>query len=126
MSVECNDRLASAQCSVVSYLVKLNKAIDADHSDLVQALVSRFCDELIDYIAYTQYRVLRHCSIPVHHSAAIDRITRQVVGFNDRWGSRLDIDIAALKADLEQLAFDLETRFEIEDELTIETFAATA
>ena len=126
MTIECNDKLASAQCSVLAYLVKLNKAIDANHRDLVQALVNRFCDELIDYVSFAHYRFLRRRAVADHHSVAIDRITQEVVEFNDRYGTTMHIEIGRLKADLESLAFALETRFEIEDELAQEPLAATA
>lgn len=126
MPVDCTAKLATAQTSVLSYLVKLNNAIDADHQDLVQALANRFCDQLIDYVSYAEYRVLPRRSIPDYHHAAIGRITQEVLRFNDLYGTSQTIDVPCLKADLENLALALETRLGIEDELAFEQAAITA
>ena len=122
-ALSCIDKLSHAQTSVVSYVVKLNRAIDASHNDLVLALVNRLCDELIKYVSIAHYRVLRNRNVAAHHLVAIERITRDVVAFNDRYGMAQEIDVAALKLDLEILALALETRFEIEDEVSSQAFA---
>ena len=102
---------------LLSYLLKLNKCIDAMHDDLVQALAHRFNELLVDYISYGHFRFLDVCTPEAHHLAAIDKSTQMALRFSDRYTTTEPIPLIQLKADLEKLAFALEVRFEIEDEV---------
>ncbi len=50
---------AFGQCRqrVISYLVKLNHALNENLQDLSQALVSRLCDSMVDYLFGTRFEV---------------------------------------------------------------------
>ena len=104
---------------MLSYLLKLNKSIDARHSDLVQAIAQRFNEVLVDYISYGHFRLLEDCLVEPHQLAAIDKSTLQALRFSDNYTTAQEIPLGQLKQDLEALAYALEVRFEIEDEVLI-------
>jgi regulator of sigma D len=103
--------------TVLSYLLKLNKSIDARHSDLVQAIAQRFNNVLVDYVSYGHFRMLEGRTVERHQLAAIDKTTRQALRFSDRYTTHANIVLSQMKQDLEALAYALEVRFEIEDEV---------
>ena len=107
---QCRQRL-------ISYLVKLNHALNDDLPDLSQALLSRFCDSLVDYLSAGHFRVFQRLSLPAHSYALIEATTQAGMAFNDRFGELRTIRVADVKAALEQIARVLSTRFELEDEL---------
>ncbi len=49
--------ISRGRALVLSYLMKLNKSIDAQHADLAHALTHRFSECLIDYISYGHFRL---------------------------------------------------------------------
>jgi regulator of sigma D len=81
---ECRQR-------VISYLVKLNRALNADLPDLSQALLSRFCDALVDYLSEGHFRVFQRLSLPAQSYALIDATTQAGMAFNDRFGDRREV-----------------------------------
>ena len=105
---------------VISYLVKLNQALDKQLTDLSQALLGRFCDTLVDYLSAGHFQVFQRIVPTAHEYAAIESTTQLAMAFNDRFGNLLEVDIAELKAELEALALALGTRFELEDDLLID------
>ena len=106
--------LMSARSKTLAYLLKLNKVIDAKHRDLVQAVAGRFCDTLAEYLAID----CATCAAKqAHQSAALNRIAELIVTFSTKYTIDRAINLREIKVDLEQLAFALEARFEIEDEL---------
>lgn len=108
--MECRQRM-------ISYLVKLNNALNGDLQDLSQALLSRFCDSLVDYVSAGHFRLFqRAIPLPLDY-AAIEATTSRAMAFNDRFGQLRNIDMLEVKSDLEQLAQALSTRFELEDGL---------
>jgi regulator of sigma D len=107
---ECRQR-------VISYLVKLNRALNADLPDLSQALLSRFCDALVDYLSEGHFRVFQRLSLPAQSYALIEATTQAGMAFNDRFGDLNAIRVADVKCALEQVARVLSARFELEDEL---------
>ena len=109
--------LSRSRSVVLSYLLKLNKSINANHGDLVQAIAQRFNDVLVDYISYGHFRLLRECSVETHQLVAIDKTTQQALRFSDKYTTRGEIALGNMKQDLEALAYALEVRFEIEDEV---------
>jgi regulator of sigma D len=110
-------QLGRSRSALLSYLLKLNKCIDATHEDLVQALAQRFNELLVDYVSYGHFRFLDVCTPEAHHLAAIDKSTQMALGFSDKYTTSEKISLAKIKTDLESLAFALEVRFEIEDEV---------
>lgn len=107
---ECRQRL-------ISYLVKLNHALSDDLEDLSQALLSRFCDSLVDYLSAGHFRVFQRLSLPAAAYAVIDATTQAGVAFNDRYGNRTDLDFDDVRNALEGMARMLSARFELEDNL---------
>ena len=105
---------------VISYLVKLNHALDKDMSDLAQALLSRFCDTLVDYLSAGHFQVFQRVAPLPHEYAAIESTTQRAMAFNDQFGNLRSVDIPHVKAALEQLAMVLGTRFELEDDLLLD------
>lgn len=110
-------QLGRSRSALLSYLLKLNKCIDATHDDLVQALAQRFNELLVDYVSYGHFRFLDVCTPEAHHLAAIDKSTRMALRFSDKYTTSEKISLLKIKTDLEALAFALEVRFEIEDEV---------
>ncbi|MCR9259905.1 MAG: sigma D regulator [Pseudomonadaceae bacterium] len=110
-------QLGRSRSALLSYLLKLNKCIDATHDDLVQALAQRFNELLVDYVSYGHFRFLDVCTPEAHHLAAIDKSTQLALRFSDKYTTSEQISLAKIKTDLEALAFALEVRFEIEDEV---------
>lgn len=107
---ECRQRL-------ISYLVKLNQALNDDMPDLADALLSRFCDSLVDYLSAGHFRVFQRMSLPADAYAVIDATTQAGVAFNDRFDELRQAGPAQVRTALEQIARVLSARFEIEDEL---------
>ena len=107
---ECRQRL-------ITYLVKLSHAMDANLPDLSQALLSRFCDALVDYLSAGHFRVFQRVVPRPDQYAAIESTTRVAMAFNDRFGEVGQVQIPELKLRLETLALVLGTRFELEDEI---------
>jgi len=104
---------------LLSYLLKLNKSVDANHNDLVQAIAQRFNETLVDYISYGHFRLLEACAPETHELVAIERSTQRALQFNDTYNTRDGINLAQLKQDLEALVYALEVRFEIEDDMLL-------
>ena len=109
--------LGRHRSSVLSYLLKLNKCIDANHQDLVQALCQRFCEVLVDYISVSQFRLCDEFELDSHHLMALQNSAAHAVAFNDGYGNLTDVPVRSLKRSLEHLALVLEARFEVEDEI---------
>ncbi len=107
---QCRQRL-------ISYLVKLNHALNDDLADLSHALLSRFCDSLVDYLSAGHFRVFQRLAVPGRAYAMIEATTHAGIEFNDRYGSLTEVRVPEVKAALERLAQVLSERFELEDEL---------
>lgn len=103
--------------NVLSYLLKLNKCLDANHPDLAQAVATRFSESLIDYISFAHFRLYETCPPEPHHLPAISNTTRLALRFDDQYAHTSNISLGRIKAALEQLALAMEVQFEIEDEL---------
>jgi regulator of sigma D len=102
---------------VISHLVKLNHALDKNQNDLSQALLSRFCDTLVDYLSAGHFQVFQRIVPSADEYAAIESTTDIAMTFNDDFGNLQSINIERVKAALERLALVLGTRFELEDNL---------
>lgn len=115
--IELSDR-AFTDCRqrLISYLVKLNQALDRDLTDLSQALLTRFCEALVDYLSAGHFNLFQRVVLAADEYAAIESTTQLAMTFNDRFADRLQIDVAEVKGALEHLAQVLGTRFELEDD----------
>jgi regulator of sigma D len=114
---DLSQEILQGRGSVLSYLLKLNKCIDAQHADLVHAVMQRFSESLIDYISFGHFRLFATHQPQPHHLVALDNITQRVMAFNDAFTNVAHISLKQLKASLEELAIALEVQFEIEDEV---------
>lgn len=110
-----HQEIGRSRSILLSYLLKLNKSIDAQHNDLVQAIAQRFNETLVDYISYGHFRLLEACEPEAHELVAVERSTAQALRFNDVYTTHNAIHLGELKRDLEALVYALEVRFEIED-----------
>lgn len=106
--LQCRQRL-------ISYLMKLNNALRDDLQDLSHALLSRFCDSLVDYLSAGYFQLFQRALPGPCDYATIEATTRSAMAFNDRFGQLREIDLPEVKAALEQVARALSTRFELED-----------
>jgi regulator of sigma D len=102
---------------LISYLVKLNHALNDDLPDLSHALLSRFCDSLVDYLSAGHFRVFQRLSPSAQAYAVIEASTQAGIAFNDRFGALQTVRCAEVKQALEQMARVLSERFETEDAL---------
>lgn len=102
---------------LISYLVKLNHALDENFIDLSDALLGRFCDSLVDYLSAGHFRVFQRTVPSADEYAAIESSTREAMVFNDAFGNHGDVDLREVKRALERLALTLGTRFELEDDM---------
>ncbi len=129
VKVELNDdqfsqtqkEITRGRSTVLSYILKLKKCLDARHTDLLETLKQRFSESTIDYISYGHFRLLHEHHLEPHQYAALQSTTQQVLSFDER---HLDVSprgLDALRRDLERVALALETRFEIEDEFLAQT-----
>lgn len=107
---ECRQRL-------ISYLVKLNQALNDDLTDLAHALLTRFCDSLVDYLSDGHFRIFQRLAVPADAYALIEATTQAGVAFNDRFGNGVEAPVADVKTALERIARALSARFELEDQL---------
>lgn len=114
---EADESFTECRQQLISYLVKLNHALSDDHVDLSQALLSRFCDALVDYLSAGHFRVFQRLSLPATAYAIIEGTTQAGVAFSDRYGDIANFDMNAVKEGLERLARLLSARFELEDNL---------
>lgn len=117
-SQDFNDRFYTARQRLLSYLLKLGHAIDDDTRDLVEALNVRFCNSLVDYLSTGHFQILERYQSTLDELAAFEATTRQVLAFSDRFGNGESLDLGQYRPCLEELAFVLDTRMDVEDEIT--------
>lgn len=113
----CSGRFYTARQRLLSYLVKLGHAIDADTTDLAEALTIRFCDSLVDYLSTGHFQILERCQPSLDEIAAFEATTRQALAFCDQFGNGEPLNLQDFRYRLEELAFVLDTRMDVEDEI---------
>lgn len=116
------DHLLAQRQLLLSRLVKLDHALDADHQDLAEILRCRLCDDLVDYCSKGHFQAFHFSAVRTGDAAsasiaALNVTTTACIGFNDRYGSAGAVDAEDLRTHLADLLEMLETRFEIEDDL---------
>lgn len=120
--LHADTHFALTRQQVLSYLVKLNRALDQGVWDLASTILLKFCGTLTDYLSAGHEQVFRLSSPKAHQYVAIAATSRAIMRFNDRFarnGSDAVLDYDCVQIALEQLALTLETRFELEDELQL-------
>ena len=111
------NQFKSQRQRLLSVMLKLKSAIDADTQDLATALTERFCDTLVDYLSAGHFQVFQRFVPAGHEYAAIEATTRELMQFNDRFGNGGALDLRELAAALEHTAWVIDTRMELEDDL---------
>lgn len=111
--------IRQSRSTLLSYVLKLKKSIDANHADLAQAITQRFIQSLTDYVSYSHFRLLNSYEAQAHQLVALQNNTAAVLPFTEHYAVASELNLALLKSDLEQLALALEVRFEIEDEIVL-------
>ena len=109
--------ITRSRSTVLSYILKIKKCLDARHNDLLEALTKRFSENTIDYISCRHFRLFQDHRLEPHQVAALESITQQVLQFDNRYARRSQFPTLRFREDLERLTFALEARFELEDEL---------
>lgn len=112
-----NERFHLARQRVLSYLLKLGHAIDADSADLAEALNTRFCDSLVDYLSAGHFQILERYQPTMDELAAFEATTRQALRFSDQFGNGAPLDLRDFQDRLEALAYVLDARMDIEDDI---------
>ncbi|MFK7914516.1 MAG: Rsd/AlgQ family anti-sigma factor [Pseudomonadales bacterium] len=122
LDLEADTRFALSRQQVLSYLVKLNRALDQEVWDLASTILVKFCGTLTDYLSIGHEQVFRLSTPKSHQYVAIAATSRAVMRFSDQF-ARISVteavDYEGVQVALEQLALTLETRFELEDELQL-------
>jgi len=103
-------------------LMRLSTAIDRNCIEQSELLFDNFCQRLVDYLSNGYFRVFADESSPnswatPREYAILETTTATAMAFNDehtrgRRGGR-----NRTKQDLARVAYALETRFELEDEI---------
>lgn len=114
---EFNEHFYTARQRLLSYLLKLGHAIDADTADLAQAITIRFCDSLVDYLSTGHFQILERYVPSRDEIAAFEATTRQALAFSDQFGNGEPLHLQEFRLRLEELAFVLDTRMDVEDEI---------
>ncbi len=112
-----SDRFYTSRHRLLRYLLKLGQAIDSDTPDLAEALTTRFCDALVDYLSTGHFQVLERFRPTLDQVAAFEATTRQALSFSDQFGNGPLTDIKALRSALESLVFVIDSRMDVEDEV---------
>jgi len=110
-----NHRFYSGRQRLLSYLLKLGHAIDANTPDLAEAVTIRFCDTLVDYLSTGHFQILERYPPSLDEIAAFEATTRQSLAFSDQFGNGQPLNLRDFRLRLEELAFVLDTRMDVED-----------
>ena len=113
---DVDTELLDARRQVLAQLIELDAALNVAQWAKAEAIMSRFCANLIDYAALSTYRIADQRYLADHVRIAIASTTRELMRFHDRF-SRGTGNVRQARPLLETLALALETRFELEDDL---------
>ena len=114
--------LSNRQQLLVDF-VKLSAAVEHRQRDIVEVLLTRCCQSLVDYLSDGYFRIygdlLSSQAWPTQRQyARFEATTATAMGFNDRFGDRRAAwRLSSLRGPLADLGLALETRFELEDDL---------
>ena len=109
--------ITRSRSQVLRYLLKLKRAVDARHHDLIDTLTRRFVETVTDYVSYGHFRLMPTFDASGHLVAAMDQNTKAILSFTDNYQGGSNCDLNRLIGDLESVAWQIEARFDIEDEM---------
>ncbi len=112
-----NAKFNAQRQQLLAYMLKLKSAIDHDTPDLAEALTQRFCDSVVDYLSAGHFQIFQRYVPASHEYGAIEHTTRELMRFNDRFGNGGPLNLIELGSALEHVAYVIDTRMELEDDL---------
>ncbi len=115
-TIDVDHELLDARRYLLAQLIELDSALNLARWVQAEAMMSRFCAQLIDYAALSTYRIAEQTALAPHARMAIATTTRELMRFHDKF-SRGTGNVRQSRGALEALALSLETRFELEDDL---------
>lgn len=112
------EQLINARPTLLTRIVKLDSALQANHQDLAEILRCRLCDDLIDYCSRGHFQIFetatdRAVSATV---AALSATTDALITFSETFGEAGVAIPSELRTSLARLVDVLDTRFDIEDQ----------
>ena len=115
---------------LIVQIMKLTSEIDDHHHDIVEALLIRFCQRMIDYLSNGHFQIFSNLfphsndvTVPPEYEI-LDGTTEIAMRFHDQYASNQRFSLDTLRANLEELTLALETRFEHDDELIQQSMVA--
>jgi regulator of sigma D len=102
--------------------MRLSDAIDRNYVEHSENLYESFCQCLVDYLSNGYFRIFADESSPngwatPREYAILESTTSTAMAFNDRRKHGRHVARAAAKLELAHVAYALETRFELEDDI---------
>jgi regulator of sigma D len=113
--------LKSRQQLIVE-LMKLSNAIENRLDEQAEFHLERFCQQLVDYLSNGYFQIYggvlpqRSWTTP-REFAIFDATTSTAMTFNDHHAGGGHFDVPRVRQELASVAFALETRFELEDDM---------
>jgi regulator of sigma D len=103
-------------------LMRLSNAIDRTQIEQSEIPCDTFCERLVDYLSNGYFRIFADESSPngwatPREYAILESTTSTAMDFNDRRAHGRHVTRTKTKQELARVAFALETRFELEDEI---------
>lgn len=108
--------ICRSRSQVLRYLLKLKRALDANHTDLIDTLTERFVEAITDYVSYGHFRLLQTFDAASHLCAAMEQNTKAILSITDSYRNNT-LNQHSFADDLESLTWQIEARFDIEDEI---------
>ena len=110
--------LARSRCLVLRDLLRVKSSLDSADETAQTAAMKRLLESLTDHISFGHFRLLREYQQETHLLAAMASNTDQLLVFLDAHGADSQAPYSSrLASDLEALAWHLEARFDIEDDV---------
>lgn len=112
------EQLINARPTLLTRIVKLDNALQANHQDLAEILRCRLCDDLIDYCSRGHFQIFETATERAVAAtiAALSATTDALITFSDKFGEAGATIPAELRANLARLVDVLDTRFDVEDQ----------
>lgn len=112
------EQLINARPALLTRIVKLDSALQANHQDLAEILRCRLCDDLIDYCSRGHFQIFEsHSERTISATlAALSATTDAMIRFSETFGEAGVAVSTELRGSLARLADVLDTRFDIEDQ----------
>jgi len=103
-------------------LMQLSTAVERNFIEQSELLFDRFCQRLVDYLSNGYFRIFADESSPnswatPREYAILETTTSTAMAFNDEHTRGRYVDRTRTKRHLARVAYALETRFELEDDI---------